>query len=57
MDVNLLVILLQAATDTVAVDTTSAGYQLGYKIGSYLPLVLFMGAAIFFISRAYRFKE
>jgi len=44
------------AQDT-GVDTTDIGYKVGYKIGTYLPITIILIIAIFFIRKAYRFKE
>ncbi|MCB9323016.1 MAG: hypothetical protein H6571_04665 [Lewinellaceae bacterium] len=39
------------------VDTTDVRYKVGYKIGTYLPISIILLMAIFFIRRAYKFKE
>lgn len=39
------------------VDTTDVRYKVGYKIGTYLPITVIILLAIFFIRRAYQFKE
>ena len=36
------------------VDTTSTGYQIGYQIGSYLPVAIILLLAIMVIARSYR---
>ena len=39
------------------VDTTDAGYQLGYKIGSWLPLIFLTGLFIFMLVMARKRSE
>ena len=38
-------------------DTTSASYKAGYKIGTYLPIIVLLFLAIIFIRKAFKFKE
>jgi hypothetical protein len=57
---SLLMIILFAATSIAqdaGVDTTDVRYQVGYKIGTYLPVTIILILAIFFIRKAFRFKE
>lgn len=49
--------LLLQNTAQVVVDTTDIGYQIGYKIGSYLPVALIIIAAVYFISKTYKFDK
>lgn len=52
-----MTIVVLHAQDSMGVDTTDIGYKIGYKIGSYLPITILILIALFFIRRAYRFKE
>ncbi len=36
------------------VDTTDAGYKIGYKIGQWLPMLILMAAFIWLSVAAYR---
>ncbi len=35
-------------------DTTNVGYQIGYKLGQFLPIVIILGLAIYTIRKAYK---
>ncbi len=54
------IILLLTAINTYAqemtIDTTDAAYQLGKKIGSWIPVTVILFLAILFIRHTYRFK-
>lgn len=52
----LLALPLVAQSAEVA-DTTSRGYQVGYTIGTYLPVVILLLIIVWFIRRSYRFQE
>lgn len=39
------------------VDTTSAGYQTGYKIGSWLPFIIIFTLALMVVIRSYRLSR
>ncbi|KAA3636997.1 MAG: hypothetical protein DWQ02_07400 [Bacteroidetes bacterium] len=56
LGIMMTLVVLQAQ-DSMGVDTTDIGYKIGYKIGSYLPVTVLILIALFFIRRAYRFKE
>lgn len=45
---------LWGQADTVQVDTSSAGYKIGYQIGSWLPFILLAAILIFLTVRAVR---
>ena len=45
---------LWGQADTVQVDTSSAGYKVGYQIGSWLPFILLAAILIFLTVRAVR---
>ncbi|TXB62083.1 hypothetical protein [Phaeodactylibacter luteus] len=40
-----------------AVDTTSAGYQIGYQIGSWLPFIIIFTLALLVIIRTFRLSS
>ncbi|MBV6652374.1 MAG: hypothetical protein KI786_01370 [Mameliella sp.] len=60
---TLPIALMIMASSTIAfgqvegVDTTSAGYQIGYKIGSWLPFVIIFVLALMVIIRTYRLSQ
>ncbi len=39
------------------VDTTSSGYQIGYKIGSWLPFIIIFTLALMVVIRSYRLSR
>ncbi len=42
---------------TTGVDTTDAGYQIGYQIGSWLPFIIIFTLALMVIIRSYRLSQ
>ncbi len=55
--VLVLVSVITLLAQETGVDTTDVRYQIGYKIGTYLPISIILIIAILFIRKAYRFKE
>ncbi len=56
MRANFLLIFLQVA-DTVAVDTTSNLYRIGYKIGSFIPFIVIVILFGFYIRSTHSFRK
>jgi hypothetical protein len=51
------VLPLSPAAQEAAVDTTTQGYQIGYKIGSWLPFIIIFTLALMVIIRSYRLSR
>jgi len=48
---------LQVWAQAEGVDTTSAGYQIGYEIGNWLPFIIIFTLALMVVIRSYRLSQ
>ncbi len=51
------ILTLLAQVDDRGVDTTGAGYRVGYQIGSWLPFIIIIGLALLIIFRSFDFSS
>jgi len=51
------ILLVVAQVDDRGVDTTGAGYRVGYQIGSWLPFIIIIGLALLIIFRSFDFSS
>lgn len=49
--------LMKAYSQEMTIDTTDAMYQVGLKVGSWIPVIIILTILLFYIRHTYRFGK